>query len=105
MINGELTWVAGTWNQTTTVVSTNSTVLINGGSGDNDMNYTVLTNNGTVKWISGRIRVGNGAQIYNYGLWDCQSDQTVANDFGGDASVFTTTERSKNLSEQPITAR
>ena len=33
------------------------------------------------------IRGGNGAAIYNYGLWDAQSDQTFNDAFGG-ATVF-----------------
>ena len=43
-----------------------------GGGGLNDLNA---------------IRGGNGAAIYNYGLWDAQSDQTFNDAFGG-ATVF-----------------
>ena len=49
------------------------------------MNGMVLTNNGTVVWYDGRIRMGNGATIYNYGLWDAQNDQFMGDDFGGTA--------------------
>ena len=49
------------------------------GANNHDMSGCVLTNNGTVVWASGTIRGGGG--IYNYGLWDAQSDQTLANTF------------------------
>ena len=43
------------------------------------MSGGVLTNYGKLAWTSGTIRGGGG--IYNYGLWDAQSDQTLANTF------------------------
>jgi hypothetical protein len=82
VINGTLTWVGGTWSGAVVTISTNSTVLVVGGGGNNDLNAAVVTNYGTVAWASGRIRDGNGALVYNYGLWDAQSDQAFGDDFG-----------------------
>src|ERR1035438_2442665 len=47
------------------------------------MANSIVTNNGTVAWWSGTIRGGNNTFIYNYGLWDAQSDQQLNNAFGG----------------------
>jgi hypothetical protein len=83
VINGALTWVAGAWNGAIVSVPANSTVIVAGGGGNNDMQNTVVTNYGTLAWASGTIRGGNNTFIYNYGLWDAQSDQQLNNAFGG----------------------
>ncbi len=83
VINGTLTWVAGNWNSATVTISNNSIVTVAGGVGVNDMNAAAVTNNGTVAWASGQIRGGNNTTIYNYGLWDAQSDQSLNDAFGG----------------------
>ncbi|HUZ07501.1 MAG TPA: hypothetical protein VMV89_08425, partial [Candidatus Paceibacterota bacterium] len=76
VINGALTWIAGTWSGAPFVtIASNSTVLLAGGVNNLDMNAAVVTNYGTLAWSSGTIRGGNGTAIYNYGLWDAQSDQ------------------------------
>ena len=85
---GALTWVGGTWSGAVVTISTNSTVFVVGGAGNNDMNgAAVVTNYGTLAWVSGTIRGGSGTAIYNYGLWDAQSDQTLNSAFGG-GTVF-----------------
>ena len=83
VINGALTWVAGTWDNAVVTITNNSTVIVAGGGGNNDMENTVVTNYGTLEWSSGTIRCGNNTFIYNYGLWDSQSDQLLNNAFGG----------------------
>ena len=94
VINGALTWQAGNWNYAASVtVATNSTLIVAGGAGVNDMANTVVVNNGTVAWASGTIEGGGGnlnpgTSIYNYGLWLAQSDQTFDNVFGYNATVF-----------------
>src|ERR1039457_7010523 len=93
VINGALNWVAGSWNGITLTILTNSIVTVSGGGGNNDMANCTLTNYGTLTWASGDIRSGSsGTTIYNYGLWDAQSDHqlttagyngpTVFNNFG-----------------------
>ena len=79
MVNGYLTWVGGNWNGASSVTIPATSKLLLVGTGDLDMSGCVLTNEGTVAWTSGTIRGGGG--IYNYGLWDAQSDQTLANTF------------------------
>jgi hypothetical protein len=89
VINGALTWVGGSWNSAASVtIATNSTLIVIGGGGNNDMANIVVTNNGIVAWASGTIRGGNGTVVYNYGLWDAQSDQYLTVSGYGGSSVF-----------------
>ena len=68
VINGGLTWVAGDWNSAAFVtIAPNTTLIVAGGTGNNNMSGTVVTNYGTVAWASGTIQGGNGTAIYNYG--------------------------------------
>ena len=91
VINGALTWVGANglslWNSATVTISTNSTVIVTGGP-YNDLNAAVVTNYGTLTWSSGTIRGGSGTTIYNYGLWNAQSDQKFNNAYGGANTVF-----------------
>ncbi len=68
-------------------IASNSTMTI-AASGNTPMNGIALTNNGTVVWQNGTIALGNGTGIYNYGLWDAQSDQNMGNVYGGNSSTF-----------------
>jgi len=79
VINGALKWMAGNWNGTVVTILPNSIVNVVGGVGSMDMSGCVVTNFGTVAWTSGTLRGGGG--IYNYGLWDAQSDQIMNNAF------------------------
>ncbi|MEI9865945.1 MAG: hypothetical protein WDN00_15615 [Limisphaerales bacterium] len=84
LIKGALTWVAGNWNGAASVtIATNTLLVIAGGAGVNDLPNCLVTNLGTVTWASGTIRSGNNAQIYNYGVWNAQSDQTINAVYGG----------------------
>jgi hypothetical protein len=88
VINGALTWGSGVWNGAVVTIAPNSTVIVAGGN--NDMPDSIVTNSGTVTWASGQIRGGGGAGtfIYNYGLWDAQSDQILNNSGYGGNIVF-----------------
>ena len=90
VINGGLSWVAGSWNGIILTVLSNSIVTIAGGGGNNDMANTVVTNYGTVVWTSGTIQSGSspGTFIYNYGLWDVQSDQLLTTSGNNGTTVF-----------------
>jgi len=90
VIRGAFTWLAGNWNSSAFVtVATNSTLIVAGGTGNNlDLNGVVVTNSGTVRWSSGRLRGGNGTTINNLGVWNAQSDDVLTNAFGGIATVF-----------------
>ena len=88
VIQGGLSWYAGTWNPSYSVtIATNSTVIA-AGSGNLDFNDVIVTNNGTVAWANGTLRGGNGTTVYNNNLWDCQSDQTFNDAYGGVGVVF-----------------
>ena len=83
VLSGTMAWTAGALGGTLTI-ATNATVTVAGNfSTGNAMPACTLTNYGTVAWASGTILGGNGTTIYNYGLWDAQSDQTFSNSFGG----------------------
>jgi len=92
VINGALTWVGGVWNGASFVsIATNSTLYVAGGGENNDMPNTVVTNNGTVQWVSGTIRIGgpSATTIYNNGLWNMQSDQTMSDSgYGYNSGTF-----------------
>src|ERR1022692_3852958 len=88
VINGALTWVAGSWNDAVVTITNNSIVTVAGGGGNMDLSATVVTNYGTVAWASGTIRGGNGTAIYNYGLWNAQSDGIFNDAFGNAGTVF-----------------
>ena len=89
-IQGALTWTAGVWNGAAFVtVTTNSTLIVASGN-NNDLANTVLTNQGTVEWVSGTLRGGGGGAttVYNYGVWNAQSDQSFNNAYGGNGTTF-----------------
>ena len=91
VINGALFWSGGSWQNTPSVtITTNSTVTMAGGGGNLYIYNVALTNYGTVAWSSGYLDGGStpGTLIYNYGLWDCQSDYQFRNDGGGNGTVF-----------------
>jgi hypothetical protein len=89
IINGALTWVGGNWNGAPSVtVASNATLLIVGGGGVNDLSACQMTNNGTVDWLNGTIRGGNGTTVYNNGLWAMTSDQVFNNAYGGTGSTI-----------------
>lgn len=63
----------------TLVLSTTATHYIYG---------VTWTNNGTVLHTGGSLFSGAGCQVWNYGLWLEQADNTLYNGYGGNASVF-----------------
>jgi len=90
VINGALNWIVGDWSSGAQVtIATNSTLLVTGANDHNLANCT-LTNNGTLAWSGGTIQGGgsSGTLIYNYGLWDAQSDQTLNNAYGQAGTAF-----------------
>ena len=87
VINGALTWVGGTWNDTVVTVSSNSLVNIIS-TANHLIGGCLFTNLGTVNWSGGYLYAGGGALFYNYGLWDAQDDQQMQNYYGGTGTVF-----------------
>jgi hypothetical protein len=74
VLSGTIGWTAGVLEGILTLAS-GSTLNITTGN-NHDMPNCTFTNNGTVVWSNGTIVCGGGTAIYNYGLWDAQSDQT-----------------------------
>src|SRR5258708_15497600 len=91
VIAGGFNWVVGSWSGSVTV-AVNTLMQITTGN-DHNMPNCIVTNWGTVAWSGGRIRGGGGSynpgtQIYNFGLWDAQSDQVINNDYGVNGTHF-----------------
>src|ERR1019366_9538797 len=87
-IIGTLNWDGGNLSGTTTLTS-NSVLNIVSGGGDG-FDGLVLTNYGTVNWTNTTLYgvSGNNAQIYNYGLWNAQSDNTFVGGYNGGTTLF-----------------
>jgi hypothetical protein len=88
LLTGTLTWSGGSMSGVLTLAS-NSVLNIVAGGGDG-FNGLVLTNYGTVNWTNTTIYGinNNNAQIYNYGLWNAQSDNTFEGGYGGGTTLF-----------------
>ena len=88
-LSGTFIWNGGWFNNATLMITTNGALNITGAN-LHDMPSCTVINNGTVTWASGTIRGGGtpGTFIYNYGLWDAQSDQELNNGYGDNGTVF-----------------
>jgi hypothetical protein len=90
VIRGGLTWISGNWDNAAVTIAPATTLTVLGGGANLDMSDGIVTNNGTVVWVSGTLRGGGspGTFVYNHGLWNAQSDQTFTAAFGGNGIVF-----------------
>ena len=88
IVTGTLNWEGGSLAGNLTL-STNSVLNIVAGGGDG-FNGLVLTNYGTVNWTNTTLYSLNNhnAQIYNYGVWNAQSDNTFVGGNNGGTSLF-----------------
>src|ERR1017187_2940304 len=89
VLTGTLTWSGGSMSGIMTLASTSVLNIVAGG-GDG-FNGLVLTNYGTVNWTNTTLYgiLGQNAQIYNYGLWNAQSDNTFQGAYnGGTPTLF-----------------
>jgi len=77
VINGVLNWMNGNWNGASSVTIASNSVVNIVSAFDHDLANCALTNYGMVVWSGGRVRGGGNPAhpIYNFGLWDAQSDQ------------------------------
>ncbi len=89
IIAGTLGWDGGILNGVMTLAS-NSVFNIAFGSGSGEFNGLVLTNYGTVNWTNTTLYGMNkkNAQIYNYGVWNAQSDNTFQGGYNGGTTLF-----------------
>ena len=87
-IAGTLNWDGGSLTGAATLV-TNRTINIVAGGGDG-FNGLTLTNYGTVNWTNTTLQGINGdnAAIYNYGLWNAQSDNTFQGGVNNNTTLF-----------------
>ncbi len=87
---GTLNWAGnGIHLAGTLTVASNSVFNITGG-GLVMFNGCVLTNYGTVIWNNAEIHGvnGNNQQIYNYGVWNAQSDNAFSGTYNGGSALF-----------------
>jgi hypothetical protein len=89
-IVGTLNWSGGVISGSMTVASNSMLNIVFGGGNAAEFNGLVLTNYGTVNWTNTTLHGvnGNNEQIYNYGLWNAQSDDTFAGAFNGGTTLF-----------------
>ena len=90
VFSGVFHWSGGNWNSVgATTIASNSVLNIVSAT-DHDLANRALTNYGTVVWSGGRVRGGGnpGTPIYNFVLWDAQSDQELNADYGGFGVTF-----------------
>jgi hypothetical protein len=80
VFSGTLDCSGGTLSGTMTIVSN---AVLNLGPLAVNLNSTSLTNYGTANWISGDLGCNNNPQVYNYGLWSAQSDNTFVGEVNG----------------------
>ena len=87
-IVGTLNWDGGPFSGVLTVPNNSVLNIISGGG--NGFYGPILTNFGTVNWTNTTFygRNGQNAQIYNYGLWDAQSDNTFEGGYDGGTTLF-----------------
>jgi len=84
---GALNWLGGALDGT--VVLPTNAVLFIAGPNDHDMPNCTLTNYGTVAWSGGRVRGGGGGtEIWNFNLWDAQTDQEINANYCCGGMVF-----------------
>ena len=85
-----LNWTGGVLAGSMTVATNSSFDIGFGGGNTAEFNGFILTNYGTVNWASTTIHGvnGNNQQIYNYGLWNEQSDDYFAGTFNGGSALF-----------------
>jgi hypothetical protein len=87
-LTGTLTWNGGSLSGALTIAA-GSALNIAPGGGDGFAGLT-LTNNGTVAWQNTTI-YGRGSQnndFYNYGVWDCQTDNAFQGGYDGAKTIF-----------------
>ena len=58
-------------------------------SANHDFNGTAITNNGTIDWVDGALRSGNGGSILNAGTLNDSASSQFNNAFNGSMSNFT----------------
>src|ERR1017187_7674244 len=77
VLSGTIGWSAGSLGGILTLAS-GSTLNINA-IGNGQISGCILTNFGTVNWNAGALLAGGGTFFYNYGLWNAQADNYLAN--------------------------
>src|ERR1019366_7711707 len=89
VINGALTWVSGYWSGSPSVTIPAISTLLITTANNHDLPNCLVTNYGMVMWSGGDIRSGgSGTTIYNYGLWNAQSDQQLTTSGYNGSTVF-----------------
>jgi len=91
LLNGNNALFSGVLNCSGTTLTGTITVVTNSvlnlGTSNVNLSGVVLTNYGTANWTGGDLGCNNSPQIYNYGLWNAQTDNSI---FGQQTSGNTT---------------
>jgi hypothetical protein len=81
LLNGSNAVFSGVLNCSGTTLSGTITIITNSvfnlGTSNVSLSGVALTNYGTANWAGGDLDCNNNPQIYNYGLWNAQTDNTL----------------------------
>jgi hypothetical protein len=81
LLNGNNALFSGVLNCSGTTLSGTITLVTNSvfnlGTSNVSLSGVALTNYGTANWTGGDLDCNNSPQIYNYGLWNAQTDNTL----------------------------
>ncbi len=85
-IAGAFNWSGGTITAAGTV-NANGGIAITGTAAHDVTGNRTLNAAGAITWSgTGPVRVGTGGVVNNGGTWDCQTDSSIQNPFGGAAT-------------------
>jgi hypothetical protein len=86
-LNGSNALFSGVLNCSGTTLSGTITLVTNSvlnlGTSNVNLSGVALTNYGTANWTGGDLDCNNSPEIYNYGLWNAQTDNTFAGEANG----------------------
>ncbi len=86
---GSLSWLNGNLNTAaSTTIGNGGTFTIATGNDHNFSSHAII-NAGTVDWVAGNLRSGNGGVITNFGIWnDSINGYQINNAYGGSGTNF-----------------
>jgi hypothetical protein len=89
LLNGNNAQFSGGLNYSGTTLSGTMTIasnsVLNLGTVNVNLVGMALTNYGTVNWTGGDLECNNSPHVYNYGLWNAETDNTFVGQFNGGA--------------------
>ena len=79
-------WTAGDWDPAVSVTFGGASTLTIDTTNYHDIYTATVVNNGTVNWMAGQIRLGNGGSFTNNGTFNDSASNSINNPWGGPAT-------------------